>query len=187
MSILWILLGGITIFIAGNMFLWFVLPSFSIIPYFPTNKHDIPTIKKHITLTNKMAFFDLGAGDGDMVFSLANDALTNKLDTDFYAIEINPYLVGLLHIKRLLHPNKKHIHIIKGDMFTLPYKNYSKKSTSNIFLYLYISPSLISEAIQAFHKSFSTFTAVSYMYPLLPHGKPIDTGIHNIYKHTFNR
>lgn len=162
---------------------------FSPIPYFPSQEIDIPLIIKALNLRNKQAVFDLGAGDGIVVFSAAKAAFDKKLNTKFIAVEINPILALLLHFKRLFHPNKKNINIIKADMFKdgfwsriapqndngtmKPYQTWQKQF-NNLTIYLYISPWFLEKVVENCKLALSeieglkikNFDVVSYMYPI---------------------
>jgi len=95
----------------------FLSKKVSPIPYFPSNKKDLPLIIKALKLKNNQTVVDLGAGDGIVVFSAAARALQKKLNTKFIAIELNPILILVLHIRRLFHSNKKNIKITYADIF----------------------------------------------------------------------
>jgi len=99
----------------------FSFPQFSPIPYFPSNGRDIPLILKALNIRSDQTIIDLGAGDGIVIFRAAERAFQNKCNTKFIAVEINPILLLILHIRRLLHPNRKNIKIINTDMFSINY------------------------------------------------------------------
>ena len=139
---------------------------FSPIPYFPSQKTDVPLIVKALNLKNNQTVFDLGAGDGIIIFSAAHESLQKKLDTKFIAVEINPILLLILYLRRLLHPNKKNIKIIREDIFTL---NFSSLTTNYLLLttiYLYISPWYLEKTISNLKGQIPKFSVVSYMYPI---------------------
>lgn len=97
----------------------FSFPQFSPIPYFPSNKQDLPKILKTLDIDNDQVLIDLGAGDGMIIIEAAKEAYEKKLNTKFVAIDINPVLVFIMHLRRLLHPNRKNITIMRADMFTV--------------------------------------------------------------------
>lgn len=191
---LFILLSILTILFIITLFSH---PKLSPIPFFPTNKKDLPFIIKALNLKNNQTIFDLGAGDGVVVFTAANKALLKNLNTVFVAVEINPILVLILHLRRLSHPNKKNIKIIWGDMFKINLKSQilNRKSTSqnsnlsvmkqcnNVTIYLYISPWLINQLIDRLKQQQINHSLISYMYPskLLKNKEKILRGLHNIY------
>jgi hypothetical protein len=168
----------------------FSFPHFSPIPYFPSNTKDIPLILTALSLKRNQTIIDLGAGDGIVIFKAAERTLQNKLNTKFIAVEINPVLLLVLHIRRLFHPNRKNIKIINADMFSM---NYSKLSTNDYRLltfYIYISPWFIEKTVTNISKQMSNFELVSYFYQVkcLPKYKEeLKEGIHKIYRYTQTR
>ena len=88
------------IFVIVIIFL-FSSKALSPIPYFPSNKHDLPLIIKALNLKNNQTVIDLGAGDGIVIFEAAKIAYKRKLNTRFVAVEINPVLILVLHLRRL--------------------------------------------------------------------------------------
>lgn len=167
--------------IFGVIFL-FSSKTLSPIPYFPSNKKDLPLIIKALNLKNNQLIFDLGAGDGIVIFEAAKVAFEKKLNTQFLAVEINPILIFIMHIKRLFHPNKKNIKIIHDDIFKMNFNSLTRKSFSSLTFYLYVSPWYIEKIIKNLKIKIKKFSVVSYFYPL-PKTKPkkIYSGIHKIY------
>jgi hypothetical protein len=152
----------------------FIFPKLSPVPYFPTNKIDLPLIIKalfnRINLPSTFHYpptkiMDLGAGDGLVIFAAAQEAYLKKLKTQFIAVEINPILILILHLRRLFHPNKKNIKIIWADMFKIDLKTL--KVTNFITIYLYISPWLVEKALKNIKTQISNFQVISYMYKIL--------------------
>ena len=162
----------------------FAFPRFSPIPYFPSNRKDIPLIIAALNLKRNQTIVDLGAGDGIVIFKAAERTLQNKLDTKFIAVEINPILLLVLHLRRLLHPNRKNIKIVNTDIFSM---NYSQLTTNHYPLttfYIYISPWFIEKTVTNISKQMSNFELVSYFYQVkcLPkHTEVCKEGIHKIY------
>lgn len=164
--------------------LLFSLKTFSPIPYFPTNRKDLSKIINQ--LLKSRSVFDFGAGDGTVIFGAAKKAYEKNLATQFYAIEINPILIFILHLKRLFHPNKKNIHIIWGDMFKTNIKNQILNHKNQITIYLYISPWLVDKLLNHLKNQFLNFhniTFVSYFYPIksLKKKERVIKGINKIY------
>lgn len=160
----------------------FAFPRFSPIPYFPSNKKDAPLILKALDLQNNQTIIDLGAGDGIIVFESAKLALQKGLNTKFIALEINPILICILHIRRLFHPNKKNIKIIKGDMFTYQFLQPSTNDYRLTTFYLYISPWLIDKALKNVSSQFPKAKYVSYFYPIKSLKEKKKTqGVHTVY------
>jgi len=124
----WFLLIGLVF----GALIWFSNPKLSPIPYYPTLEKDIQRIKQALNLQPKDVLYDLGAGDGKIVFRLA--AAKIKV----VAVESNPYLVALMHLKRLFSPYKKQIVILWQDLF----KTDLSEATH---IYLFVGPSAIKQ------------------------------------------
>lgn len=135
---------------------------FSPIPYFPSQSIDIPLIIKALKLNKDQTIIDLGAGDGIVIFSAAQQSYKQKLNTKFVAVEINPILILILHLRRLFHPNKKNIEIIRDDIFKMNFNKQLKTAT----IYLYISPWFLEKTVKNCKIKIKKFSLVSYMYPI---------------------
>lgn len=165
----------------------FAFPQFSPIPYFPSNKKDLSLIIKALNLNNNQLVFDLGAGDGLVIFEASKEALRKKLNTQFIAVEINPVLLCILYIRRLFHPNKKNIRIMYGNMFSMDFFNYLGSRIYDLTFYLYISPWHLEKTVNNIRKQFNNVQIVSYMYPiksLKKKEKKIKGFAHLIYSYT---
>jgi len=112
----------------------------------------------------------LGAGDGIVIFEAAKIAFEKKLNTKFFALEINPILILIMWAKWLFHPNKKNIKIVRDDIFKINLKRYMLHVTRYTF-YLYISPWYLKKVIKNLKSQIKKFSLVSYFYPL-PKIKP---------------
>jgi len=160
----------------------FASPSFSPIPYFPSQSVDLPKIIKALNLKNNQIVFDLGAGDGIIIFEAAKKAIQQKLDTKFIAVEINPILIFILHLRRLFHPNRSNIKIVRDDIFKM---NFPQLTINNyqLTIYLYISPWYLEKTILNIKNQISKFSVVSYMYPIksLKNKEKIIQGKNKIY------
>lgn len=154
----------ILFFLVAIIFL-FSSKRFSPIPYFPSQPVDMHLIVKMLKLKNNQMVIDLGAGDGIVIFSAAQQSYKQKLNTKFLAVEINPILILILHLRRLFHPNKKNIKIIRDDIFTM---DYSRLTINNyeLTIYLYISPWYLEKTILNVKNQIPKFSVVSYMYPV---------------------
>jgi hypothetical protein len=60
--------------LVGFVILLFSSKTLSPIPYFPSQKIDLPLIIKALNLQNNQTVFDLGAGDGIVIFEAAKKA-----------------------------------------------------------------------------------------------------------------
>jgi hypothetical protein len=178
--------GGIVILLFVFLII-FAFPQFSPIPYYPSNYQDKNRLLKSLNLKNNQLVIDLGAGDGWVIFAAASTAYQQKLNTQFIAAEINPFLILLLYGKRFLHPNKKNItikffNILKDDYQSLA-KNYPLNYTT---FYLYLSPWFLPTIWQRIASWPKPKTIVAYYYPintLTP--VKIIKGINNIYLYNF--
>lgn len=176
----------------------FSFPRFSPIPYFPTNRKDIPLILKALQLKNNQTIVDVGAGDGIVIFESAREAYTKKLNTKFVAIDINPVLVSVMHLRRLFHPNKKNIQIVWNDLFKTDYNRLlshpefisgsRNKFGMTVVVYLYVSPWLIEKINKhvVTHIQSKKISFVTYYYPI-PSNKKKEKkirGINSIFRYS---
>lgn len=152
------------------------------IPYYPTNSSDIPLVLKLFNLKNNQIIIDLGAGDGKIIFKTADLAYKKNLNTKFFAVEINPLLILIMHFKVFFHPNKKNIKIIFSDMFKLNLKKIFAENQSQITFYIYISPWYMKSILKNLKKQLKRFTIISYFYPVLKlRPKKVLSGKNKIY------
>lgn len=162
----------------------FSFPQFSPIPYFPSNGKDMPLIQKALNMKENQIIVDLGAGDGVVIFHAASLAYKQKLNTQFVAVEINPVLLLVLHIRRLFHPNRKNIAIMQADMFMMSYSFLTHRRL--VTFYMYISPWFIEKTINNIAKNLKAFDVVSYFYQVkvLPtHAESIHEGVHKVFSY----
>ena len=155
----------------------FSFPEFSPIPYFPSNKKDLPLILKALNLRNDQLVVDMGAGDGLVTFFAAQKAKQEGLNTQFIAIEYNFILVLILFAKWFFHTNKGNIKIVWADMFSAKFPQDITKT-----FYLYVSPWFMGSLYKKLRKEVGKFEIVSYFYPV-PKIKPAKTlkGINKIF------
>ncbi|KKP62717.1 MAG: hypothetical protein UR56_C0006G0008 [Candidatus Roizmanbacteria bacterium GW2011_GWC2_34_23] len=153
------------IFITVIIFI-FSSKKFSPIPYFPSQPADMLLIIKALSLKNNQTIFDLGAGDGTVIFKAAEEAFQQDLNTKFVAVEINPVLILILYLRRLFHKNRKNIKIIRDDIFKMDFESLIMKQSNNVTIYLYISPWYIERVIKNCKMKNEKFSVVSYMYPV---------------------
>ena len=152
------------------IFFYFFSSKVSPIPYFPTNKADLDKIVKALHMKKDGAILDLGAGDGTVIFAAAKKAYQDNLNTQFFAIDVNPILIAYMWLRRLFHPNKKNIKIVQDDIFKMDFSRYTQctdaKFCVSTTFYLYISPWFLEKTILNIKNQVSKFSVVSYMYPL---------------------
>lgn len=153
-------LAVILIFVAFIIYI-FVSRKRSPVPYFPTNKKDIPIIIKALNLERNKPVVDLGAGNGIVIFKAASEAYKRGFDTKFYAVEINPILILLLQIKRLFHKNRKNIYIIFDDFTKMDLKRFN-----NSLFYLYLSPKYLNLVYKKIKKEAQNPKIVTYYYQI---------------------
>ena len=174
----------------------FSFPQFSPIPYFPSNGKDIQIILEALHIRKNQTIIDLGAGDGVVILHAASNAYEKKLNTQFIAVEINPVLLCILHIRRLLHPNRSNIQIINANMFSMdyaplttnrqpPYSAIAPRGRPITF-YIYISPWFIDKTIVNITRQMKIFELVSYFYQVkcLPnYQEKKEEGIHAVFSY----
>lgn len=163
--------------------LLFSSPKLSPIPYFPSQSVDIRLIIKALNLKNNQTIFDLGAGDGIVIFEAAKSSYQQKLNTKFVAVEINPVLILILYLRRLLHPNRKNIKIVRNDIFKMNFIKPLTFKSSFLTFYLYISPWYLETTVNNLKLKNKKFNVVSYMYPVksLKKREKIIQGKNNIF------
>lgn len=153
----------------------FVSRKRSPVPYFPTNKKDIPLIIKALNLKRNKSVVDLGAGNGVVIFKAAEEAYKRGFNTKFYAVEINPILILLLHIKRLFHKNKKNIFILYEDFIKMSLKKFK-----NAVFYLYLSPKYLNIIYKKIKTEAKNSKIITYFYKVEDIARKIK-GLNNLY------
>lgn len=144
----------------------FMFPNLSPIPYQPTNKRDIPVIIHSLDLQNNQVIFDVGAGDGIVIFKAALEAHKRGLNTKFIAVEINPLLVFIMHLKRIFHPNSNNISIKLSDMFKHNYIEDLPEHETRVHFYIYLSPWYIEKMMNTIKSLEIPVKIISYFYPI---------------------
>lgn len=167
-------LAVILLFVAFFIYI-FVSRKRSPVPYFPTNKKDIPIIIQALNLEKNKIVVDLGAGNGVVIFKAASETYMRGFDTKFYAVEINPILILLLQIKRLFHKNRKNIYIIFDDFTKMNLKKFN-----NAMFYLYLSPQYLNLVYKKIKTEVSNPKIMSYFYEVNKSARKIK-GINNLY------
>jgi 16S rRNA A1518/A1519 N6-dimethyltransferase RsmA/KsgA/DIM1 with predicted DNA glycosylase/AP lyase activity len=144
----------------------FSSPTLSPIPYFPSQPVDLPKIIKALNLKNNQTIFDLGAGDGIIIFKAAEESFQKNLNTKFVAVEINPILILILLIRRFFHPNKNNIKVVRNNIFTMNFNSLTRQTANSLTFYLYISPWYLEKTIKNLKLKIKNFSVASYMYPV---------------------
>lgn len=174
----------IVFFLLTGLIFIFTSHTLSPVPYFPTNKKDLPLILESLELKKDQIVFDLGAGDGIVLFEAAKLACEEKLDTTFVGVEINPVLTLILKLRRLMNPNRNHIKIKFRDMFTMNYQKHIRHEDIEAVFYLYISPWYLGKALERIKTvKNKKKRIVSYFYPIksLSEVEKVQHGVHTIY------
>jgi hypothetical protein len=107
--------------------------------------------------------FSEGGREGQALIKIET---SQKITTQFYAVEIHPLLIFIMHLKHLFHPNRKNIHILRTNLFNLNFSNLTIKQFNNITIYLYVGPFVMQRlkpVLQSFPKG---IRIVSYMYEI---------------------
>lgn len=176
------LLLGLFIILIFGVIIVFSFPQFSPIPYFPTNKKDLHLVIEALNLKNDQIIYDLGAGDGEIIFEAARQSLEKNVNTEFVAVDINPVLCLIMWIRKAFHPNKKNIHIIWKDLFKTHFENEQKKYVT---VFLYVSPWFIEKILSHVQKSIIIHSVVSYYYAVssLRRRQKETKGIHSVFSY----
>jgi len=152
----------VTIFlIIFVVLMFFISKKLSPIPYFPTNKKDLSLIVKSMKLKNNMNVIDLGAGTGAVIFKASRWAYDKKLNTKFYAIEINPVLILILYLRKMFHKNRKNIFINYCDMMKINLRKFK-----NPLFFLYLSPFHLDLIYKKIKKETKKPKIITYFYKL---------------------
>ena len=151
---MWFYLGIGVLILLFTAIIWFANPKLSPIPYFPTLEEDMNRITKALNLQPGSVLYDLGAGDGKIVFRFASPTVKTV------AVESNPYLLTVMWLKRLFHPHKKQITIFHKNLF-------KTNLAAATHIYLFVGPFFINQIIKYIyakpHPNLKRI--VSYRYP----------------------
>jgi 16S rRNA A1518/A1519 N6-dimethyltransferase RsmA/KsgA/DIM1 with predicted DNA glycosylase/AP lyase activity len=163
-----------------SVFIFFLSPKLSPIPYFPTLNRDIKLVDRALNLKPNDVLFDLGAGDGKMLWRYARPGVK------VIGVEINPYLWLYMFVRRLFHPHRQQIEIRYQNLF-------QTSLTSATKIYLFVGPYLMERIIKYIlkNKQQTLSRIVSYRYDfktltgkeLAPKGSKLKTikGEQNVY------
>ena len=114
--------------------------------------------------SSQKTIIDLGAGTGTVIFALADQLYKKHGQTTLVAVEIHPLLYFFMQLKRLLHPYKKHIHLLRDDMFSTSFWQLTIKKYRNITVYLYIGTKHMNKLKTHLAALPVSARIVSYMY-----------------------
>ena len=109
---------------------------------------------------------DLGAGTGTVIFAAARRAYEKKLNIQFIAVEINPFLVFFMQLTRLSHPNKKNISIVRTDMFKPTFVSKIKPVSGNTTIYMYVGLFVMKQLKKQLFQFPKNTRVISYMYEI---------------------
>lgn len=173
-----ILLGIVLVIIA----ILFLSKTLSPVPFYPTNRQDLSAITKNL-VKGPTLVVDLGAGNGRVIFAAARQAYKIHHKAQFIALDINPALVAWMRLRRLFHPNRKHIRIMRADMFQLDMKRITH-DTKPVTVYLYVDKKSLARLRLKLESLPKGSRILSYMYEI-PGAKPSSThkGINNLYEY----
>lgn len=105
--------------------LYYIIAFISGAPFVPSTKNTAATMIHLAHLRPGMKIYDLGSGDGRLLFLAAN------LGAVAVGFEINPFLVVFTHIKRFLYPKRNQVKVY--------WKNFWQVTLSDadvVFVYL---------------------------------------------------
>lgn len=106
--------------------LFFLAPFFSLIPFVPVRKESLGEIISALELNKQSVLYDLGCGDGRILFAAAK----RNPHISCIGIEIAPFPFLLARIKKTFNASKD-IQILYGD-----FRKISVSPASHVFVYL---------------------------------------------------
>lgn len=132
----------------------FVYAGYKGAPWVPTREKNLPTIIKALDLKPNSIFYDIGCGDGRLVFAAAETGAT----AIGLEVSLLPYL--LAQIRRLKSPARKRIRIL--------YKNLWRTDLSSAtHLYFFLMPEMFPKLTEKIKKEIKPGSIVaSYVWPL---------------------
>ncbi|MCX6797411.1 MAG: hypothetical protein NTX98_02955 [Candidatus Doudnabacteria bacterium] len=148
-----LLLSALLIVVITSAFLGFLLTR---VPFVPTRRGDIEFIVKKLGITSRDVFYDLGSGNGKVVF-LANQISGAKCVG--FELSLWTHLFAL--IKRKVHPVKSRIagtaeqlfNGVKSEKHKIEFRNqnFFKHSWSEAdYIYCYLYPPLMGRVEEKF-------------------------------------
>lgn len=128
--------------------LFFLAPFFSLIPFVPVRKESLSEIISALELKNRSVLYDLGCGDGRILFAAAK----RNPHISCIGIEIAPFPFLLAKIKKILSASKN-IQILYGD-----FRKISVSPASHVFVYLL--PEALNDLLPKFEKELKSGSKV---------------------------
>jgi len=110
----------------GYYFLSMLVSDFFGVPFVPTRQKALADIFDNLMFSPKDVFFDLGSGDGRLVFYIAK-----KYNIKAYGVELNPLLHFACKLKKKLFGHKSAFFIRKNAL------NVNLKKATVIYLFLF--------------------------------------------------
>lgn len=128
--------------------IFFSTPLFSRIPFVPCRKKVLNKIVDTLKLQDNSVLYDLGCGDGRILFSVAKK---NK-NISCIGVEIAPFPYLLAKIKKFFS-GSKNVTILYGNLFKTDIS-----PATHIFLYLF--PKILDELLPKFEKELKPGTRI---------------------------
>ncbi|MEA3399423.1 MAG: class I SAM-dependent methyltransferase [Patescibacteria group bacterium] len=129
------------------LFLWIWSLIRTKVPFFPTPKKVFPYINKALNLKEEDVVYDLGCGDGRVLFYLSK--LNRKVKC--IGVENGPFPILLARINRVL--KNKNVSILNKNIFK---HNYS--DATHIYMYMY--PRIMDDILTKFDRELKKGTKV---------------------------
>lgn len=96
----------------GILFFFLTVALFTGAPYVPSQKKAVRRMIELADIASNDSIYDLGSGDGRLLFEAAKQTTGNII-----GIEINPLLVLLTQIKKILYQQTPHVHCVWGNFW----------------------------------------------------------------------
>ncbi len=136
------------------LFFWTWSTFKSKVPFIPVSSKTLKDIEKALDLKDDSVVYDLGCGDGRVLFYLSK----NKPKAKYIGIENNPFPIFLVRIYSWWYKKKNNsdIKIIEKDFFDVDLSN-----ATHIFTYLY--PNIMDDLLPKFDKELKRGTRLISM------------------------
>ncbi len=119
------------------------------VPFVPVSNNILKDIKEALQLKEGSVVYDLGCGDGRVLFYLYK----NNPNLKYIGVENSPFPYFLAYILNYFHKKryKSNIEIIKGDFFNIDLSN-----ATHVFTYLY--PNIMDDLMPKLSKELNPGT-----------------------------